>query len=322
MEAATPEPGPDTASPQAIRLTLAAGPVNSLYFPLAGALQRAAYNATLSAGPPLQALVAVSNGSQDNLEALLNGQADLALIRSDTLFVASQTGGEDSGQLRVLGAFALEHLTLITRREDGITTFQQMAAALADGELQGVGLFGPQARQSLELAWQVHGSPAAMAPSSWRALQWPRDAGALCRKEVGVVVLSIAHPNRSLGRIGARCELGLVAVAPSMATALASRHPYLIPTDIPGDFYGAPGAVSGFGLYVALAARPGLADSVAYDLTKVLSEALPQIQAQHPGLYNLDRDLVDPQRLERLLHPAARRYYEDAGRLPAAPASP
>lgn len=317
-------PAPSPSPPQPLALTLATGPVGSLTFPLGGALQRVVSTASADPGPEIVPLLAVTSGSQDSLAALQASRVDLALLRSDVLYAASQTGGEGGANLSVLGAFALEHLTLVVRRDDAIATFQQMADALADGRLRGVGLMGPQARQSLELAWAIHGfdPPPTEGSQAWLDLRWPRDAGALCRQDVGVMVLSLAHPNRSLGRIGALCEVAFVSIAPSMAAALSSRYPYLVPSQIAGDAYGLAGSTSTFSLYVALAVQPDFAEGLAFDLTKLMMEGLPQIQRQHPGLYNLDRDVVAPRTLERLLHPGARRYYQATGQLPVAAPSP
>jgi uncharacterized protein len=263
-------------------------------------------------GSDLEAIAPETNGTAENMKLLQEGKIELALAQPDMAWAAAQ--GRLSGLARkvavrnLLGTQA-KYLHLVTRADSGIESVDDLkgkrvstgpAASETDFKALRVLEAHGITPYNLAIRAQLDHSEAAQA-----ILQGALDAFALDGAFPDPIVLALA------AKSGARIRL--IPTGGAVAK-IAERHgPFYFVASIPkGTYPGLNADVSAAAGETLFVAHEVMAESLAYEITKVLLERTQELASA-----NVAASEITPATAVRgspvPFHPGALRYYREAG---------
>jgi len=298
-----------TATPHTLYMGTA--PVVGVYFPAGGAVCAMVNSHRKETG--LRCVVESTEGSVANLQALRQGEEDLAIVQSDWQYFAVKglgpfkPGGPFEG-LRALFNIHGEPLTLVVRRNAGI-------AGLADlkGKRVNVGARGTGQRVFADLLIRALGLKDADF-AKLGEIDANLQSKALCDGQIDAFLMPMSHPNGAVEEAAQRCGALLVPLSGPAVDKLMAEMPYLAKDEIAGGTYsGNPTTTATFGPRATLVATKRMPDEVAYQVVKDVFQGFEQFKAMHPAFRCLTpAQMVGPGNTAPL-HEGARRYYRERG---------
>jgi|APTNR8051073442_1049403.scaffolds.fasta_scaffold04330_3 hypothetical protein len=217
-----------------IAVTIATGPLGGLYHPVGGALC-----ALLNEGRDTHGItctVEITSGSVNNIKALRDGDAQLAIIQSDTQ-QAAFTGGdpftdsEPFDTLRSVMALYVEQFTVVVGKKSDIETFADLR-----GHRVYIGPSGSGRRQTAEAVMAAYG----FSPNDVIDVADPKasdEAVALCNNEFDAFIMTIGNPNATIKTATATCGARLVPLDGAAIDAIVTETPVYVPSTIPAGMY-------------------------------------------------------------------------------------
>ena len=257
-----------------------------------------------------------SSGGVANVRAVLNGQAQIALIQSSHLHKALNrlppfTEAARTADLRVLFALHHEVFTILARRDAGVAHFNDLR-----GMRLNVGNPGSGQRDALDdllQSWGWTHEVFAMATELDAAEQAP----ALGDGNIDAMTYFVGHPNAALEEASSVIDARLVAVSGRAVEHLLSSKPYYTQAEVPGGLYrGSPKATPSIGVRALVASTRQTPADTVYELVRAVFENLPRLQHAHPALAGLDEASMRLTGDPSSLHEGALRYYRERGWLP------
>lgn len=299
---------PAAAAAQETRLLrLATGSPAGVYYPVGVALCRLMNEDRPDHG--IRCAAITSDGSVDNVSLLERGDAELALIQSDTQAEArSGENGAPFGDLMAVMALYPEPLTIVARADAGI-------GALADltGKRVSAGPEGSGQRAIWEAVMRASGwSEADFSPLA--ALPASDQARALCDGEIDAFVTAIGHPARTVQEATLSCDAALVAAAGAAVERMLAENPAFVEATIPGGTYrGNPDPVRTFGVGATVVARADVAADMVETFAGASLSKLDRLRGLHPALRDLEPAAMAGGGLTAPLHPGAQAAFGAAG---------
>ncbi|MGW8812523.1 TAXI family TRAP transporter solute-binding subunit [Gordonia terrae] len=269
---------------------LAAGESGGFFWEFAGLLAAAADR---SGAPPIRPRR--SGGSAENLDALAEGSADLAMSLSDTAIERANP------QLTALGCVYENYFQVAVRADSGIATIADLR-----GRVVSVGAPGSGAAGLSERVLVAAGLDADRDIRPVR--QTMRDAGtALATGAVDAVMWAGGLPTPAFTDL--RVPIGLLDLGGVVAALRREHGPAYEPVRIPADIYGRHPAVTTVGVANLLLARRDVPDATAAAVVDLLlDDSAHLVPSQAIGSQFLDAQsliLTGP----IPLHPGAAREY-------------
>ena len=281
-------------------ISLGTGATSGVYYPLGRAIcefvnQRAYEHGV---GCSVEATV----GSVYNADHLGTQELDLAIMQADVEHDAfagvNRWSGRPLLQLRPFIGLYPELMTIVARRDVGIT----LAADLA-GKRVDIGSRGTGARATWEMLEQSLG----LKRTDLAAVMELRPAAAdqaLCAGTLDASIQMVGHPSARIARNLNACDLMLVDVAEPAVETLLAANPYLRAAAIPAAAYGAAADTASFGGMAILTATDRTPDLVVEAVTLAVIDHFAELRAQFPVLANADlKDMLAAARRAGPLHP-------------------
>jgi len=234
---------------------LAAGPDGGNYFKMAGKIAES----VAGDGSGLVIHVETSPGSKANLDALLAGKVDLAIVQSNV------AASHPALQSRVRGIASLytESLQIAVPMD---------SAAYEINDLRGLHIFlGEEGSGSIDDARRLLNAAGVFRteyiPVTAKVIDLPRQFadGSI---EAAILTAGVPHPGLQSVKSGIR----LLGLSPELVKGLLSDNPDLVPSVIPADSYiGQEAAVSTVGVRALLLCRSDLDPAAAKELASAIS---------------------------------------------------
>jgi uncharacterized protein len=291
-------------------VTIAAGSVDGVYYPIAGAISRIASD-TRSLN--IRATVESSGGSLANVQLMRAGEADFALLQNDVAYYAFNgiTLGPFVGKpvKSMAGVFSVypEAVHLIATHGSGVKSVSDLKGKRV--------AFGPQGSATEQNALQVlavhgvaEGDLAGAVRVSFTAAVDQLKAGA-----VDAAFFSIAVGAPVIADALASGKLSLISVGASAIEALVQKYPFYTIDEIPANTYkNQDREVVVPAVMAMLVARSSLPEDLVYQFTKAVFDNLPQFHSAHAAARNLTLQtaLVG---MALPLHPGAERFFKEKG---------
>jgi TRAP transporter TAXI family solute receptor len=285
--------------PDIEHLTIAAGPVGSVYYTLGEALAKAAQEEW---GIPTHVLTTTE--SVDNLRYVGEGQADIGFATVDTCVLARQGDFPfDSGQpVAALGALYEDYLHIVVREDSNIFTVADLAGRvistgpaesgtqiISTRVLEAAQLSGME-RQKLSIVEASHALAAGTIEAFFSLGGVPTPEIVKLARQVPIRVLSVP---------GELIELQEIY-----------GWTYLSRSIQPG-IYRLPVEVATIGIPNVLVVRDDIPETTAYRFTELLFAAKQRLEQAHPEAGRLDqRSALATYTVP--LHPGAASYYRKA----------
>lgn len=306
---------PPGASPQdAGLLRIGTGGLLGVYYPVGKALAEGITAASVA--PGLVAVAQTSGGSVANVRALIDREIEAGLVQADSAHRALHGQGPFAGMagasgIRAVASLYPERLQILVRRDAGIARVEDIRGKAVSLDEAGSGTLAV-----MRVVLEAHGltendfRPVYLKPEFTldRLSEGKLDGFCLMAGTPAKAVQDVFGPQHML-----------VPVAPGISRA----HPYLVPGLIPaGTYPGVPDTPT-IEVSALLVVREDMDESLVQALTAavwnertgaLLREA--HVQGRHVVLESALHGVSIP------LHEGARRFYAEAGLLPAGAAAP
>ncbi|RBW50139.1 TAXI family TRAP transporter solute-binding subunit [Marinobacter sp. F3R11] len=292
-------------------VTIGTGGVTGVYYPAGGAICRLVNMDRKEHG--IRCSVESTGGSVYNLNAIAQGELDLAVAQSDWQFHAYNGSSQfkDDGpnkKLRAVFSMHPEPFTVIASKGSGITTFEDL-----EGKRVSVGNPGSGQRATAEVLMNEMGW--TMDKFSLAAeLKAAEQSQALCDGNIDAFFYTVGHPSGAIKEATTSCDSVVVSVDNSATKALIDENPYYRKAIIPGGMYrGSDNDVATFGVAATFVSSTDVPDDVVYQVVRAVFENFDSFKRLHPAFANLKKEEMVSDALSAPLHPGAVKYYKEAG---------
>lgn len=292
-------------------VTIGTGGVTGVYYPAGGAICRLVNMDRKEHG--IRCSVESTGGSVYNLNAIRQGELDLAVAQSDWQYHAynGTSKFEDVGpnkKLRAVFSLHPEPFTVVASKASGIKTFEDL-----EGKRVSVGNPGSGQRATAEVLMDAMGWDLDKF-SLAAELKAAEQSQALCDGNIDAFFYTVGHPSGAIKEATTSCDSVLVTVDNDATRKLIAEHPYYRKAVIPGGMYrGTDEDVTTFGVAATFVSSSDVPEDVVYEVVKAVFENFDSFRRLHPAFANLKKEEMVKDALSAPLHPGALRYYKEAG---------
>jgi len=292
-------------------VTIGTGGVTGVYYPAGGAICRLVNMDRKEHG--IRCSVESTGGSVYNLNAIRQGELDLAVAQSDWQYHAynGTSQFEDDGaneDLRAVFSLHPEPFTVVASKESGIKNFEDL-----EDKRVSVGNPGSGQRATAEVLMEEMGwtlDKFSLAAEIKAAEQ----SQALCDGNIDAFFYTVGHPSGAIKEATTSCDSVLVNVDNEATKKLIDDNPYYRKAVIPGGMYrGSDEDVTTFGVAATFVSSTDVPDEVVYQVVKAVFENFDNFKRLHPAFANLEKEEMVSDALSAPLHPGAEKYYREAG---------
>lgn len=292
-------------------VTIGTGGVTGVYYPAGGAICRLVNMDRKEHG--IRCSVESTGGSVYNLNAIRQGELDLAVAQSDWQYHAynGTSQFEDDGaneKLRAVFSLHPEPFTVVASKESGIENFEDL-----EGKRVSVGNPGSGQRATAEVLMDEMGW--TMDKFSLAAeIKAAEQSQALCDGNIDAFFYTVGHPSGAIKEATTSCDSVLVNVDNEATQTLIDDNPYYRKAVIPGGMYrGSDEDVTTFGVAATFVSSTDVPDEVVYQVVKAVFENFDNFKRLHPAFSVLEKEEMVSDALSAPLHPGAEKYYREAG---------
>lgn len=292
-------------------VSIGTGGVTGVYYPAGGAICRLVNMNRKTHG--IRCSVESTGGSIYNLNALNQGNLDLAVVQSDWQYHSyNGTGpfakGEPRKNLRTLFSIHTEVFTVAVRPDSGIKNLDDLVNKRVN-----IGNPGSGNRATMEVIMKAKGwnKNSFKLASELKASEQPQ---AICDNKIDAMVYAAGQPNGVIQEVTTSCKAKLINIVDNTVKKIVKDHSYYAYADIPGGMYiGNPDDINSFGVKATFVTTADLDDQVAYEIVKAVFDNFESFKTLHPVFQTLTpKDLVYGGNTAPL-HKGAKRYFLEKG---------
>lgn len=301
---------PPVGAQQRRLVTIASGWVVGVYYPLAGAMSRIAYNAK---DLNIRATVEASGASVANAQLIGAGDADFALLQNDIAFYAynGATLAAFKGKpvKNMGGIFTIypELVHIVATQASGVKSLRDLK-----GKRVVLGPQGSGTEQNALQMLEVYGIKESDLGKAERI-----DAGAAADQlkdgRVDVAFFTTGLGSAVILDTFISGKVVMVPIESVPAEALRKQYPFYTLEKIPANTYkGQEREVLTPAVMAMMVARRDLPEDLVYKFTKAIFDNLPQFHSAHAAAKNLSLQTAQ-NGMPVPLHPGAEKFYREKG---------
>jgi TRAP transporter TAXI family solute receptor len=291
-------------------VTIASGWVVGVYYPLAGAMSRIAYNAK---DLNIRATVESSGASVANAQLIGTGDADFALLQNDIAYYAytGTTLGAFTGKpVKTMGGiFTIypELVHIVASQASGVKSVRDLK-----GKRVVLGPQGSGTEQNALQVLEVHGLKEADLGKAERI-----DAAAAADQikdgRVDAAFFTTGLNSAVIVDTFISGKAVLVPVAAAEGESLRKKYPFYTIEKVPANVYkGQEREVATPAVMAMMVARAELPEDLVYRFTKAIFDNLQQFHSAHAAAKSLTLESA-LNGMPIPLHPGAERFYKEKG---------
>ena len=300
----------DLVAQQRRLVTIASGWVVGVYYPLAGAMSRIAYNAK---DLNIRATVESSGASVANAQLIGTKDADFALLQNDIAYYAytGTTLGAFTGKpvKNMGGIFTIypELVHAVATQSSGVKSVRDLKGKRV--------VLGPQGSGTEQNALQILESHGLKESDLGRAERIDAAAAADQLKDgrVDAAFFTTGLGSAVIVDTFISGKTVMVPVAAAEGEALRKKYPFYTMEKIPANTYkGQEREIVTPAVMAMMVANGELPEDLVYRFTKAIFDNLPQFHAAHAAAKNLT--LASAQNgMPIPLHPGAEKFFKEKG---------
>lgn len=283
-------------------LSLLTGGTSGTYYPLGGGIAKIIVDET-----GIQTDALSSNASADNIEALRDGQAEIAFAQTDVATYAHEGinafDGKKVDNVVALGSLYPETVQIITTEKTGIQSVEDLK-----GKKVSVGAPGSGAYINAEQILALHG--LSMDDIKAQKLDFGESAGGIKDGNIDAAFITAGTPTGAVEELQATADVVVVPIDQAKIDELVAEYPYYAAETIPAGTYGLKEDVQTVAVLAMLVVRDDVAEDVVYDITKALYEKSDKI-AHDKAKFIKKEDALNGIGIP--VHPGAQKYYDEVG---------
>lgn len=278
------------------------GGTSGTYYPLGGAMAKIIKDET-----GIQTDALSSNASADNVIALKEGEAELAMVQTDVIADAIEGinafDGEPVDNVLALGSLYPETIQIVTKADAGISTVADLK-----GKTVSVGAPGSGTYINAEQIMEIHGMTMDDIDASH--LDFGESTGGIQDGNIDAAFITSGTPTGAVEGLSATTDIAIVSISEDKVEELIAEYPYYAADTVPSGVYGLEEEVDTVAVLAMIAVTDSLSDDVVYNITKAIYEHTDQIAHAKGELITLESALdgigID-------LHPGAEKYFTEKG---------
>lgn len=286
-------------------VTVATGPTSGVYYPIGGAFATALadWGYTTSA----QATAA----SAENIQLILDGDAEIAIAMQDTVMQAYEgygayEGKEPASNLRSLMRLWPNYVQLVTVKGTGINSVEDLK-----GKRVGVGAANSGVELNARMIFDAYGLSYSDCTVDYLAYGEAIDN--MKNGQCDAVFVTSGLPNASVTELSTSYDMVIVPIDGEGRDKLVNTYPYYASTVIPADTYNNTEDVESVFVYNIMLVREDLSDEMVYDMLTGIFENINTIQASHNAANKNIYLEVGVSDLQLPLHDGAAKFWADNG---------
>jgi TRAP transporter TAXI family solute receptor len=290
---------------QSVKLVLATGGTAGTYYPFGGAMSKI-WNSKIAG---MNVTAQATGASAENVRLVNRGEAELALVQSDTIdfaFNAREAFKEKLQGMRAIAVLYPEILQIVARGDSPAKTFGDLKGARI-----GVGAPGSGTEANFRQLLDIYGMKKEDVKPQY--LSFSESAEQFKDKHIDAFFVVSGLPNAAIMDVAAMHSIKLLAIEEDKIAKLEQKYPFLAPARIPGGLYkGQSSEVKTMAVMAVLIASSQMKDDVAYQLTRVLFENQAELAAAHAKGKELNIQTA-VKGVSIPFHPGALKYYKEKG---------
>ena len=286
-------------------ITVGTGPTSGIYFPIGGAF------ATALSDYGYQTSAEATNATGQNIQNILNGDAEIAIAMQDAVMQAYTATGAYEGKEPASGLKALmrlwpNYVQLVTTADTGITSVEDLK-----GKRVGVGAANSGVEINARMILNAYGITYDDITPDYLAYGEAIDN--MKNGQCDAVFVTSGLPNATVMDLGVSYDMVVIPIDGEGREKLVNDYPYYAESVIPANTYNNTEDVEGVFVYNIMLVREDLSDEMVYDILNGVFENINTIKASHNAAdKNIDITFgVDDIQLP--LHPGAEAFWKDNG---------
>lgn len=284
-------------------LSMLTGGTSGTYYPLGGAMAKIITDET-----DIQTDALSSNASADNVIALQEEDAELALVQTDVMADAVEGinafDGNPVDNVLALGSLYPETIQIVTTKDSGIKSVEDLKGKKVSVGAPGSGTY-INAKQILE----VHG--LSMDDIDASNLDFGESTGGIQDGNIAAAFITAGTPTGAVEGLSATADVTIVPIEQDKIDALIEKYPYYAADSIATDAYGfLEDEVNTVAVLAMIAVSKDLSEDVVYDITKAIYDNTDKI-AHAKGEFITIESGLDGIGID--LHPGAAKYFKEQG---------
>ena len=284
-------------------LSFLTGGTSGTYYPLGGAIAT-----IISDETGIQTDAVSSNASADNIEALRDGEAEIAFTQTDVASNAvegiNSFDGDPVDNVLGLGALYPETIQIVTTDKSGIESVEDM-----EGKKISVGAPGSGTYVNAEQILEVHG--LSMDDIDAQNLDFGESTGGIQDGNIDAAFITAGTPTGAVEELQASADVSIVPVEKDKADELIEEYPYYAEDTVEEGTYDIEEDVDTVAVLAMIVVTDDIPEDTVYDITKAIYENTDDIAHDKADAISKDSALDGLGDLE--LHPGAEKYYEEEG---------
>ncbi|HJS36651.1 MAG TPA: TAXI family TRAP transporter solute-binding subunit [Burkholderiales bacterium] len=290
-------------------ITIGTGGVTGVYYPAGGAICRLVNKDRAKHG--IRCSVESTGGSVFNINTIKAGELDMGVAQSDVQYNAVKGKAqfkEPMAELRAVFALHPEPVTVVVRKESGVSKFEDLK-----GKKFNVGNPGSGTRATLdELIGAMGWNLSAFALAS--ELKADEHGPALCDGKIDGFFYLVGHPSANIQDPTTVCGAKLVSVTGAAVDKLVSANAYYAHATIPGGLYpNNPQETKTYGVLASVVSSSKVPAETVYQVVKAVFDNFDEFKKLHPAFQVLKPENMIKDGLSAPLHDGAARYYREKG---------
>ena len=284
-------------------ITIGTGGITGIYYTVGGAICRLVKR--LPKSRRLDCRAEATAGSIYNLNSLLNGELDFAIVQADWHYRMAKDK-KKGAKLRSILSLHSEAFTAFVHPESGIESFADL-----EGKTVNIGNPGSGQRATMEqlmelVGWQRKNFLLATE------LKAAEQSAALCDGKLDAAIYMVGHPAAAIQEAITLCGARIVDVEAETIAKLMGAHPFYRTASITNNTYSDQDyEAHTFGLSATLVTHADVDSDVVKDVTLAIYKGLGALRRAHPALGRLSKGAMAQVSNFAPAHPGALEAMED-----------
>ena len=260
--------------------------------------------------PGMNVTTQATGGSVENVRLVNRGEAELAIVQSDTIyfaFNAKEIFKEKLTKMAVLAVLYPEVIQVVVRGDSKIYSIDDLKGTR-------VGVGAPGSGTVANFRQLSYGYGVNMVDDvKTRYLSFSESMEQFKDKRIDAFIVTSGIPNAAIMDISTQHSVRIINIADNKAALITKEYPFLSPFTIPANTYkGQSNAVKTVAVNAVLIARTDVKADVAYNIVKSLFESQNDLATAHIKGKELNIKTASTG-VSIPFHPGAVKYYKEKG---------
>jgi uncharacterized protein len=290
-------------------VSIGSGEMAAVYFPVAKAICRTILRELRAQG--IWCSPETTPGSAYNVEHIVSGELEFAIVQSDILFSAYKGIGRWDGKpvsgLRSVLSLYPELISVVARADANVHVLADLA-----GKRVSVGARGTGPRTTWDL---ISGDIPLATPVRLTELKQDETTSALCTGAVDANFFVVGQPSELVSKWLSTCPSNFVAFKAPVVDKIVSKYPFYTRGYIPTELYHVADEILTIGPMATLVTSASSDPRMVTAITRTIMTHVAELKTINPVLAGLDAEQMVARTLTAPapLHPAAAAVYKELG---------